>query len=359
MNNNKDIYSIDDHKLHFHVQRVAEWQQGKNIYPIYMEISPSGACNHRCTFCGLDFMKYKPRFLDKKLLKIRFSELGTLGLKSIMFAGEGEPFLHKNMPELASHAKSCGIDVAFTTNGVLLSPEILKQILPITKWIKVSCNGGSADTYTQIHRSGKNDFNKVLNNLEKAVLLQQQNKTSCTLGLQMILLPENRHEVSMLAKICRDIGLDYLVVKPYSQHSQGHSRHYESISYEDSHDLAEEMNSYSTDTFQVIVRTETMQKWDNKEKDYNICQALPFWSYIDSTGNVWGCSVYLEDDRFFYGNIYEKTFQEIWESKKRLKSLQMVKDCINPEDCRVNCRMDKINSFLWRLKHPPQHVNFI
>ena len=49
-----DKYKIDDHKLMFHIKRVNDWQEGKNIYPIYAEVSPSGACNHRCTFCGVD-----------------------------------------------------------------------------------------------------------------------------------------------------------------------------------------------------------------------------------------------------------------------------------------------------------------
>ena len=28
-------------------------------------------------------------------------------------------------------------------------------------------------------------------------------------------------------------------------------------------------------------------------------------------------------------------------------------------DCRVNCRMDEVNRYLWRLKNPQDHDNFI
>ena len=49
-------YNIDGHKLNLHPERVSRWLQGESIYPIYMEFSPSGTCNHRCVFCSMDFM---------------------------------------------------------------------------------------------------------------------------------------------------------------------------------------------------------------------------------------------------------------------------------------------------------------
>lgn len=51
-----DKYRIDSHKLIYHVSRVNDWLNGKLIYPIYMEISPIGSCNHRCIFCAYDFI---------------------------------------------------------------------------------------------------------------------------------------------------------------------------------------------------------------------------------------------------------------------------------------------------------------
>ena len=57
-----DKYKIDSHKLMYHVHRVSDWISHENIYPIYVEISPTGTCNHRCIFCSVDFMGYQKRF---------------------------------------------------------------------------------------------------------------------------------------------------------------------------------------------------------------------------------------------------------------------------------------------------------
>ncbi len=86
---------------------------------------------------------------------------------------------------------------------------------------------------------------------------------------------------------------------------------------------------------------------------------MTFWSYIDAGGNVWGCSAYLGNERFRHGSIYEKSFEEIWKGEQRQQFLQWAADELDVCGCRVNCRMDKINSYLWELTHPPEHVNFI
>lgn len=354
-----DKYRFDSHKLMFHVDRVADWTKGKLVYPIYLEASPSGVCNHRCTYCGKDFMEYQRRFLDTAIFKDRIAELGRLGLRSIMFAGEGEPFLHKNMAEITEHAFKSGIDPAFTTNGTLMTPEIAEKIMGVTKWIKVSISGATPDTYTKIHRTTENDFHRLMGNLNAAVRIRREKGHSCTLGMQLLLLPENHHEVVLLAKMARDMGMDYLVIKPYSQNLQSKTTQYSTLRYSDYLYLNDELAAFNTKDFRVIFRIETMKKWDDPQRNYSRCLALPFWSYIDAGGNVWGCSVFLDDERFSYGNINEQTFQQIWEGEKRAKSLRWVEQEMCVANCRVNCRMDEINRYLWELKNPMDHVNFI
>lgn len=354
-----DQFRIDSHKLMLHPKRVADWMAGGKIYPLYMELGPSGACNHRCCFCGVDFAGYKSDFMDFEKLSPRLAEMGRLGVKSIVYAGEGEPFLNKKMPEIILKTKESGIDVAIATNAVLLTPEVSKTILPSVSWIKVSLNAGTAETYAGIHRTDPNDFNRVVDNITAAVKIRKELNSSCTLGAQILLLPENEHEIEALAALCKKIGLDYLVVKPYSHHPQSRSDVYKNIVYDGYAELAAKVCAYSSDSFNVVFRVNIMKSWNEKQHSYNKCNALPFWAHIDAVGNVWGCSVYLQNEHFLYGNIFENTFEEIWNGEKRSKSMEWCEENLDPHNCRVNCRMDKINQYLWELCNPGPHVNFI
>src|SRR5271169_6191469 len=288
-----DKYRIDSHKLMYHVPRVNEWLNGKVVYPIYMEISPSGSCKHRCTFCALDFMGYQKRYLDAAVLIERIAEMSNLGLKSIMYGGEGEPLMHTGIAEIIRNTKGSGIDTALTTNAVLLDKPMAEKVLDSLEWIKVSISAGTSETYAKIHRTKSDDFERVIKNLSSAVKIKISGGYKCALGMHMLLLPENKNEVVLLAKIAKDIGMNYLVIKPYSQHPLSKTEKYRDIKYQDCLDIHDELSELSTRDFQIIFRLKTMQKWDNHAKSYSRCMALPFWSYIDSGGNVWGCSMFL------------------------------------------------------------------
>jgi len=64
--------------------------------------------------------------------------MAKVGVKAIMFGGEGEPLLHKDFVSIVEYTKKCGIDIALTTNGTLLDTTTAKRILPHLSWIKFS-----------------------------------------------------------------------------------------------------------------------------------------------------------------------------------------------------------------------------
>jgi hypothetical protein len=80
---------------------------------------------------------------------------------------------------------------------------------------------------------------------------------------------------------------------------------------------------------------------------------------MDAGGGIWGCSVFLGDGRFAYGNMLQSSFTEIWNGAKRRDSLAWCAAHLDAQDCRLNCRMDKVNAYLWELAHPGGHDNFI
>ena len=332
-----DKYKIDGQKLSFHPTRVLEWQRGEQIYPLYVEISPSRACNHRCIFCAFDFMEYKPNFLETKRLKTIISAMSTLGVKSIMFGGEGEPLMHPDIVEIIRYTKEVGIDVALTTNGVLLTEEVAEEILPYLSWIKISLDAGTSSTYSKIHRTKAEDYFTVMRNTVIANGIKAIERYKCAIGVQAIMLKENESELELFVKKAKAMGLDYAVLKQYSQHGSSKNTQ-ESFLYHMKY-----LEDFSTDKFSVIVR-------GGEQRAFNECRALPFWSYISSNGDVWGCSAHIGNQKFFYGNIYSQCIDDIWWDKEEF--------LFDISTCRPYCRMNKCNEYLEELING-EHNNFI
>lgn len=362
-----DKYSIDSHKMIYHPARVLQWYEAKDdweklkkVYPIYVEITPIGSCNHRCTFCSVDYIGYKSIKQDEKVLGERIREMARLGVKSIMFAGEGEPTLYKPLPNILDICSEVGIDTSLTTNAVAVNEKTLDNYLKNCKWIKVSINAGTAESYAQIHQTKAKDFDQVVENLTLASKIKKEKNYECTVGAQMLLLPENKNTAVELAKRMRDAGVDYLVIKPYTQSLYGKSRKYEGLTYQSMMDLENELKKCETDEFKVIFRANTMKKLEEEKQPYDQCYSTPnFWAYLMADGSLYSCSAFLQNDKFNLGNINIQTFQEIWEGDKRRENTNYVKNDLDISMCRKNCRMDEVNRYLWNLKNPNPHVNFI
>ncbi|MBD5516686.1 MAG: radical SAM protein [Lachnospiraceae bacterium] len=347
---------MDSHKLIYHPETVSRWLKGENIYPIEIEISPSGTCNHRCVFCAVDYIGYQPNFLEKSIILRDISYMSKRGLKSVICSGEGEPLLNQNMPDIANGIKSCGVDVAMSTNGVLFTKEKIKECLGAFSWVRYSVASMDKDSYNKIQQGKADDLDKVKINLSEAVRFKRDKKLMTTLGVQCLLLPDNVGQLPYMAKTLREIGVDYLTIKPYSQHL--HSKNKFEIDYEVMLNLEKQLKEYVTDDFAIYFRASAMKKMHH-EKCYKRCYGLPFMTHIDAKGNVWPCVAHIGSEELCYGNINERPFEQIWESSRRQEINERLSGMDINKVCREACRLDEINKYLHELKHPGEHVNFI
>ena len=344
------------HKLHYHLERLLEWQQDKDVFPVYAEIGPTSLCNHRCLMCGYEHLGHRNQSLEHERMMDLVDELHRSGIRSIVFAGDGEPLLNKATIPSIQRAAHSDIDCALSTNGFLLKERDAEILSGSLKWIRFSINGGNKTAYSLVHRTSEEAFNVVINNVRMMTQVKRQRGHGITIGVQCVMLPENMDSVSELAVTVKESGADYFVVKPFYP--------VEKISYRsgDIHNdaiesLRHELKSMTDDNFNADIRLRELES-NSGRRVYDKCYGINFIVIVTSNGDVYSCLPQIGDDRFKFGNIYENSFSEIW-SGERKKAVMDFIDSFNKDTCQPNCRNHRINEFLWDLKHPHLHKNFI
>lgn len=354
-----DKYKTDGHKLLYHVSRVNNWLGNKQVYPIYMEISPVKICNHRCIFCAYDYLRNKNQRIKTSVLLSFIDEIAACGVKSLLYAGEGEPLLHPDIGKFIVRSKNKGIDVGLFTNGQLLNKELAEIILPALTFIRFSFNGGIRENYALIHNVKPHIFDKVIDNIKTAVAIKKKNKLETDIGLQFVLLPENVDYLIEAIKALKDTGIDYFTVKPFVQQSESQFYHVNNhISSEKINQVFEQAKSFSDKDFKVIVRERSFEEYGKRR--YKRCYGTTFISVLNSAGDIATCLPYWDNEKFVFGNINVDSFRNIWENDKRKKIVDYLECKLDTKLCPPNCRVNSINEYLSNIKNRDvKHINFI
>ena len=316
-----DKYLIDRHKLIWHLDRVLEWQKNNLVCPIYMEVSPVSYCNHKCIFCGVDFARSNEKLDTENYVKF-IHEMGMEGLKSVMFAGEGEPLLHPNIDVLIDETYNSGIDVALVTNGNNAYKKIMRKILDKLTWIRFSVDAGSDNIYSKVHGVKKGTFQKIVENIKDCIKIKKENNLNTTIGVQYLIINENFNDIENALKIFSELDIDYFSLKPFSLHPQMKNKLQVNYSKEKIEELENLTDRYAA-KLNIIFRKSSLDKYIDYQKNYTHCYALPFWGHLTAKGDFYTCSVFIGDNRFIVGNINIDidTVKELIYGKSRKESI--------------------------------------
>lgn len=359
-----DKYLMDGHKLWWHLDRVNDWQRGKRIAPLHIDVGLSKGCNIRCGYCfgaiqGNRFHKGMDVYFPREPLLRYIREAGEIGVRSMAFIGEAEPLVNPHAYEAIVAGKRAGVDMALGTNGILFAADKRGEAaLEHLSWLRFNISAASTEAYQRIH--GSAEFLSALEKIRFCVAVKERKSLDVTIGMQMVLTPETAGQIIPLAHLGRELGVDYLVIKQCSdtlQNSLGvFNRLSEYDAFSDSLAVAEQISSAN---YRVIVKWKKVT--NNGERNYDNCLGAPFLLYSSGEGKLYPCGAFFDGnhDDLCLGDLTRQSLKDILASQRYGDVVAKVSGLDVHNVCYSNCRTDSINDFLWKLAHPPEHINFI
>lgn len=359
-----DKYMMDSSKMLWHLDKINDWQNGKRISPIHIDVGLSKGCNIRCEYCygatqGNLFTRQKEVTFPREPLLRYMQDAGDIGVRSMALIGEAEPTLNPHLYEAIEVGKKAGVDISLGTNGLLFDTGKLgESALEHLTWIRFNISAASEEAYLKIHAS--KDFNIFKEKVRFCAETKRRKNLDVTIGLQMVLTHNNADQVVPLAKLGGELGADYLVVKQCSDTRDGDIGVFDKLGeYKNFNELLKEAESHSRDDYNVIIKWNKIT--NEGKRGYNSCLGVPFLVYSSGDGKLFPCGMFFDhkSEEFLMGDFIKQSFKEIIESDRYWDVVKRVSEIDVHKVCYSNCRTNEINEFLWKIKNPPNHVNFV
>lgn len=177
--------------------------------PSSLNLMMIDACNSQCIMCGKD---YKSNGSGDSLLfediKKIYGHLNMQQVVDVIYGGGGEPFLNKDLADIAAYTHRHYPVVQHTaiTNFMEWKPAVVKCLLDSRVHFLISVNAASKDTFQNV--SGVNSFERVVSNIKQLVTLRREMKTSVKISLSIVLMKQNIEELCDFIKLAEQLGVD-------------------------------------------------------------------------------------------------------------------------------------------------------
>ena len=352
-------------KIIANVDRVIEFVETGNAAPILVEVDPSNACNHACSFClssYIHFDKYKGSetfsraIMPRDMLMNLCKDFVKMGVRSINWTGGGEPCLNKHLKEAIEYCGSNGIKMGIFTNGTLFDKwGMFETMVDNMTWVRFSVDAGTKETYDNIRVAKENrGWDKMVENLTKLIEVNKQKGNKIDIGVGYVISPDTYHEIVDFAKFFKDFDLMYCQFKPevVIREKGGMQRDLE-FWEEKVKPLLDEAESILGDKFQVNgYKLEDLAKDREKfGRNYKKCLGSQVSPCVGADGHVYVCTNHRGWKQYSYGNMYDgKSFEEIWNDiQNRQKVMHQIEDVECFSNCTKLCKPHESNKTVWHI----------
>lgn len=361
-------YSNDKPLYHHEILNVL--RNGEQPNPVHVLLIISDLCSHDCSFCAYRMTGHPANLLFGETNKLTGSvnnnpkrmiprekvieildDCKEMGVKAIEFTGGGEPTVHPQHADLFEATLNRGLELALVTHGVLLSDRTI-ELLTRARWVRVSLDAGSPETYARIRGVSASQFERALKSIEKLVAAKSFCMSDTTIGISFVVTRENYREIVDAARRAKSLGVDTFRISAVFQ-PEGMA-YFDSISEEISSECAE-AEQFGDEGFRVI------NLWPRRASDlamgtpdYRDCFYQQFTTLIGGDQNVYRCCNTSYNPRGLIGALKSQRFIQLWNSEEKKQKFRDF-DARGCSMCHVNGRNRAIATAI----EIPRHVNFV
>ncbi len=287
-----------------------DWKHSvlREEYPHKLTISLTKRCNHKCSYCFNSSGIAGKKEVDIETWRGVISQARELGVQEITFSG-GEPFLYRDFLPLAEYCCSVGIYVKISTNGTFLSEDIVERLCRAgVEYIHLSLPAVTEPAYSSI-TAGGGDLEKVK---EAIRCLKRWN---FYIRAKMVITPSNAGEAGKLLDFCAQEGIDFVHLAPFilTEDSRG------GRALIPGKELLDNVKAVADEKRRQYLQmkiggppTDGL-RWEGPQAIAK-CGGVKDSLTILSDGKVTFCEALGEMEEFVFGNIYENTLEELWDS---------------------------------------------
>lgn len=341
-----------------HAERLQAFLAGERIAPITIDMALTQKCQMACVFCYADLQQRESDPVSWEVYENFLEDCVTIGhkpghgVKAISLVSDGESTLSKSYYRFIDKAKSLGIDVASGTNGEALKYEHMAMLVDNLTYLRINMNAATPDANARIMGTSEKAFHRVIDNVRELVRLKRLRGSKCSIGLQMVLMPDYGHEAVPLAKLGKELGVDYLVIKHCSDDEAGRlGVDYAWYVLPKTIAMLREAEAQSCEGYSVQVKWSKIKT--GRDREYSKCYGTALHLQMSGTGLVAPCGSFFHDryKRFHIGDIKEQRFKDIWASQAYKDVIDYLKsEHFDPrKECATLCLQDRTNLALYNL----------
>jgi MoaA/NifB/PqqE/SkfB family radical SAM enzyme len=288
----------------------------------------------------------KNRIMPFEIIEKTIAETAPFGLREIIPSTMGEPLLYKDFDKILDLCRKNNIKLNLTTNGSfphLGAKKWAELIVPLTCDVKISYNGATKETYESIMQ--ENSWEKSLQNTKDFIAIREehfkQGGNYCRVTFQLTFMERNVKELPDMVKLAIDLGVDrikghHIWVNFDEMKNENMRRNSDSIKrwndvVKKTLEVANGKNIVLQNIFEIKEST------DGELIQNSICPFLEQEAWFNTDGDFSPCCAPDELRKTLgkFGNITEKTFFEIWESREYKKLCENYKTIMLCKKCNM------------------------